>query len=147
LARAAIEEEAARRAEAEAEAAREAEDAAAQASAEAAATLEAAARDVERAAAEAQARADADAAAKAEAERRAADPLWHLTPQARKLVDRSSEQLSRTTDPATVAQLVRGYEARLSTANAELKPAIEAMLGNAKGRLEVLRATPADSPR
>ncbi len=98
--------------------------------------------------AEAVARAAAEAAAAEEAARlaleaeaRARDPLAHLTAKGRQMVERSADQLSRANDPTLVSQLVKGYEARLNTANADLKPAIEVILGNAKERLSQLQSS------
>ncbi len=139
--------EAERRAVVDAESARAAAEAAARTAAEADATRRAAEQETERLAAAASAVAEAEAAAKAESERRAKDPLWYLTPTSRKMVDRSAEQLARTTDAATVAQLVRGYESRLPSVKDDLRPAIEAMLTNAKKRLTELSPAAVDAPQ
>ncbi len=132
-ARVAAEEETARLAAAEAEAARVAaeEETARLAAAEAEAARVAAEEETARLA----------AAAQAEAEARARDPLANLSTNGRKMVDRSTSQLAQTTDAATVAQLVKGYESRLKSANADIKPAIEVMLNNARTRLDQLNSS------
>ncbi len=65
------------------------------------------------------------------------------------MVDKSTAQIAKASDRATVALLIRGYEARLESASPEMKPAVEIILNSARERLVLLDGStraPATNP-
>ena len=65
------------------------------------------------------------------------------------MVDKSTAQIAKSNDRATVTLLIKGYEARLETASPEMKPAVEIILNSARERLTLLDGStraPATTP-